>query len=70
MGRYVLGYKNGKVVKSKVKSKFKSNIKEKFILKTKLGKEITCSANHRILLKNGNYIRAEDLKLGDCILTI
>lgn len=68
-GRYVLGYKNGKVVYSKIKSKFKSKIKKKYTIKTKNGKEIICSEKHRFLTVRG-YVRADELTKKDKILGV
>ena len=63
-GRKVLGYKNHKIVYSEIKSKFTSQVKEKYIIKTKGGKEIICSGKHRFLTDRG-YVRADNLKKTD-----
>ncbi len=63
-GRYVVGYKNGKLVKSEIKDKFSSRVKEEYIITTKNGKKIKCSGEHRILTKRG-YIKAKYLLKGD-----
>jgi predicted metal-dependent peptidase len=70
VGDTILGYKDGKIVKSKVLDKFKSKVEEKYIIYTKLGKRIVCSKNHRFLLKNGEYIPAKDLNRGDILKSI
>lgn len=68
-GRYVIGYKNGKLVKSKIKDKFSSKVEEEFIITTKSGKKIRCSSEHRILTESG-YKKAKNLNIKDVVLTI
>lgn len=65
-GRNVIGVKNNKLVYSKVKSKFKMKVNQMYVLKTKSGKILKCSPNHRILTKKG-YVKAKDLLKGDKI---
>lgn len=68
-GRYILGYKNGKIVRNKVKSKWKSLVKEKYIIITKSGKKVICSPNHRFLTDKG-YVKAKYLTKNQKIMTI
>lgn len=69
IGDKVVGYKNGKLVESKILNKFSSKIKQKYVIYTKGGKRLICSENHKILTKDG-YIRAKDLNIGDVCVTI
>ena len=68
-GRIIIGYKNGKAYYSKIISKFKSRVKEKYTFETATGKRIICSPLHRILTKRG-YIQARYITKQDKIICI
>jgi predicted metal-dependent peptidase len=67
-GRYILGLKDNCIVYSKIKRKWKTNVKLKYIITTKKGKKIICSSEHKILMKNRKYIKSKGLKVGDNII--
>jgi predicted metal-dependent peptidase len=70
VGDVILGEKNGKIIKNKVLDAFKSNVDEKYIIYTKLGRRIICSKNHKFLTKNGKYVEPKDLNRGDILMSI
>jgi predicted metal-dependent peptidase len=68
-GRYVLGYKNGKICYSKIKSKFRSIVKKRYTIITNSGKKVVCSERHRFLTQRG-YVRADELTKTDKIIGV
>jgi intein/homing endonuclease len=65
-----LGERNGKIVKNKVLNAFKTNVNEKYIIYTKLGRRIICSKNHKFLTKNRGYVEPKDLNRGDILMSV
>lgn len=58
---------NGKIVKGLIKKIIKNGKKETFVLKTKSGRSIRATENHRFLTENG-YKRLSELKIGDIVI--
>jgi intein/homing endonuclease len=66
-GDIVLGYKNGKIVKTTILTKFENISKnKKYIIYTEKGSRIICSAEHKFLTNKG-YTEAKDLNIGDTL---
>ena len=68
IGTKILGYKNGKLIRSELVAK-EFTKKESIKLTTKTGREIIVSTDHRMLTYNG-YKKATDITLDDFLLTI
>lgn len=54
--------------KSKVTNKWNNGVRNMLKIKTKLGHEIICTPDHK-MLSNGEWIEAKDLNIGDCLYT-
>lgn len=54
--------------KSKVTNKWNNGVRNMLKIKTKLGHEIICTPDHK-MLSNGKWIEAKDLNIGDCLYT-
>lgn len=54
--------------KSKVTNKWNNGVRHMLKIKTKLGHEIICTPDHK-MLSNGKWVEAKDLKTGDCLYT-
>ena len=55
IGEIVLSHKEGKLVHGVVTAKSDRLVKEGYLIKTKSGKQLVCSADHRFLTPNGWY---------------
>jgi predicted metal-dependent peptidase len=70
VGDKICGYKEGKIVVTKVMKKFSDIQKEeKVIVYTGSGKQIICSSEHRFFV-GGKYIKAKDLNTGDILIRV
>lgn len=58
----------GELVKNKIIRVIKTGVKNCYRLKTQSGRELTCTADHRILTPIG-YVPLGELSVGDCVMS-
>jgi intein/homing endonuclease len=63
VGDLVVGFDNGKFIKTKVTDIFDNGVKKTLTIHTKNGRKLTCTENHPILTDNG-FVKASNLAIG------
>lgn len=58
----------GELVKNKIVKVYKTGVKPCYEIKTKHGRSLVCTADHRILTKNG-YVPLHDIHIGDYVMS-